>query len=116
MRKLVQDFLTLSNLESGRVEWHQESYPRRVYRTGSVPERSRLSWLAVTAQVPDQLPLVRAVAIGWLSTNQTAGRNACKFTPARDKSPFRLTAMALRCCRSLSGTRVATLNPTEDSL
>jgi len=25
MRKLVQDFLTLSNLESGRVEWHLES-------------------------------------------------------------------------------------------
>jgi len=61
--ELVQDFLTPSNLESGRVEWHLESLSLEEYRTGLQPNSHCALTDAlpqVTIQVPAQLPLVRA--------------------------------------------------------
>jgi DICT domain-containing protein/signal transduction histidine kinase len=86
MRKLVQDFLTLSNLESGRIEWHPESLPiqecvdlalsriRTRTAAGNVPK--------ITALVPDDLPLVRADGDWLVEVFAKLVDNSCKFTPA----------------------------------
>ncbi|AFZ03274.1 DICT sensory domain-containing protein [Calothrix sp. PCC 6303] len=86
MRKLVQDFLILSNLESGRIEWHPESLPlqecvdlalsriRTRTAAGNVPK--------ITALVPEDLPLVRADGDWLVEVFAKLIDNACKFTPA----------------------------------
>jgi DICT domain-containing protein/signal transduction histidine kinase len=84
MRKLVQDFLTLSRLESGRVEWHLEplaldecvdlalSSIRTRQTQASLPE--------IKAQVPVELPLVRADGEWLVEVLSKLLDNACKFT------------------------------------
>ena len=86
MRKLVQDFLTLSQLESGRVEWHPEAL--------SLQECLDLSLSHVRAhnaknnlpqiQVPvfPELPLVRADGEWLVEVLSKLLDNACKFTGA----------------------------------
>jgi DICT domain-containing protein/signal transduction histidine kinase len=84
MRKLVQDFLTLSRLESGRVEWNPEPLSLnecielalsniRAHRTEE--ERPTLK-----TEVPDDLPLVRADGEWLVETLAKLLDNACKFT------------------------------------
>ena len=84
MRKLVQDFLTLSRLESGRIEWHPEPL--------SLQECAELALSHVRARhteeerpqiitnVPDELPLVRADGEWLVETLAKLLDNACKFT------------------------------------
>jgi DICT domain-containing protein/signal transduction histidine kinase len=84
MRKLVQDFLTLSRLESGRVEWHLEplaldecvdlalSSIRTRQTQASLPE--------IKAQVSVELPLVRADGEWLVEVLSKLLDNACKFT------------------------------------
>jgi signal transduction histidine kinase len=84
MRKLIQDFITLSRLESGRVEWHLEPI--------SIDEcvdlalsslRTRQSELAlphITAQVPIELPPVCADGEWLVEVLSKLLDNACKFT------------------------------------
>lgn len=85
MRKLVQDFLTLSNLESGRVEWHPETLPldecvelalSRV-RTRSNPE----DLPQIVSTIPVQLPLIRVDGDWLVELIAKLLDNACKFTP-----------------------------------
>ena len=90
LRELVRDFLTLSNLESGRVEWHSEplmlqecvdlalSSIRARGTDKNVPQ--------ILTEVPPDLPLVQADG-EWLV--QVLGKlldNACKFTPAQGEA------------------------------
>jgi len=88
MRKLVQDFLTLSNLESGRVEWHPESLPLQECIDLALSRiRSRTSHEAppqIIIQVP-QLPLVRADGDWLVEVISKLLDNADKFTPASGK-------------------------------
>jgi DICT domain-containing protein/signal transduction histidine kinase len=84
MRKLVQDFLTLSRLESGRVAWHLEplaldecidlalSSIRTRQVEGGLPQ--------ITAQVPMELPLVQADGEWLVEVLSKLLDNACKFT------------------------------------
>ncbi len=84
MRKLVQDFLTLSRLESGRVEWHPEALSLmecvelalsniRARRSGSeLPQ--------IEIQIPEDLPLVRADGEWLVEALAKLLDNACKFT------------------------------------
>ncbi|MBW4691994.1 MAG: GAF domain-containing protein [Lyngbya sp. HA4199-MV5] len=84
MRKLVQDFLTLSQLESGRVQWHLEPLPlqecvdlalsslRTRQRQGDLPE--------ITAQVSSELPLVQTDGEWLVEVLSKLLDNACKFT------------------------------------
>jgi len=84
MRKLIQDFLTLSRLESGRVEWHPEPLSLqecielalsniRARRPGNeLPQ--------ITVQVPEELPLVRADGEWLVEALAKLLDNACKFT------------------------------------
>jgi DICT domain-containing protein/signal transduction histidine kinase len=85
MRKLVQDFLTLSNLESGRVQWHPESLTLQECvdlalsrnRTRSSTEKPP----QVKTQIAENLPLVRADGDWLVEVLAKLMDNACKFTP-----------------------------------
>jgi DICT domain-containing protein/signal transduction histidine kinase len=85
MRKLVQDFLTLSNLESGRVEWHPESLTLQEcvdlalsrLRTRSTSEKPP----TIKTQIAESLPLVRADGDWLVEVLAKIIDNACKFTP-----------------------------------
>lgn len=87
MRKLVQDFLTLSNLESGRVEWHPESLTLREcvdlalsrMRTRPTVEQPP----EITAQISQNLPLVRADGDWLVEVLAKLVDNSCKFTPTQ---------------------------------
>ncbi|WP_414566386.1 MULTISPECIES: DICT sensory domain-containing protein [unclassified Anabaena] len=94
MRKLVQDFLTLSNLESGRVEWHPESLTLQECVDLAL---SRLRTRSSTAEIPQiktkiaqTLPLVRADGDWLVEVLAKLIDNACKFTP----SPGKITITA----------------------
>ncbi|MEH1924471.1 DICT sensory domain-containing protein [Nostoc sp.] len=85
MRKLVQDFLTLSNLESGRVQWHPESLSLQECidlslsrnRTRSSTEKPP----QIKTQIAENLPLVRADGDWLVEVLAKLMDNACKFTP-----------------------------------
>ncbi|MEH2068618.1 MAG: DICT sensory domain-containing protein [Nostoc sp.] len=87
MRKLVQDFLTLSNLESGRVEWHPESLTLQEcvdlalsrIRTRSSTEKPP----QIETEIPQDLPLVRADGDWLVEVLAKLIDNACKFTPSQ---------------------------------
>lgn len=89
MRKLVQDFLTLSNLESGRVEWHLESLSLEEcveLALSRISSRSSIEALPeITTQVPRQLPLVRVDGDWLVEVLAKLLDNACKFTPTKGK-------------------------------
>jgi DICT domain-containing protein/signal transduction histidine kinase len=87
MRKLVQDFLTLSNLESGRVEWHPESLSLQEcvdlalsrIRTRPTVEKPP----QITAHIAENLPLVRADGDWLVEVLAKLVDNSCKFTPSQ---------------------------------
>lgn len=84
MRKLVQDFLTLSQLESGRIQWHPEPL--------SLPECVELALSHVHARnsedkfppirnlFPSEIPLVEADGEWLVEVLSKLLDNACKFT------------------------------------
>ena len=89
MRNLVQDFLTLSRLESGRVEWNPEPL--------SIAECIDLALSNVKARisgeripeienlVPPESPLVRADGEWLVEVLAKLLDNACKFTSTEGK-------------------------------
>ncbi len=87
LRKLVQDFLTLSQLESGRVKWHPETLPLQEcvdLALSSVHAReSDGSLPQITTQVPSELPLVRADGEWLVEVLSKLIENACKFTDSK---------------------------------
>ncbi len=84
MRKLVQDFLTLSQLESGRVNWNPEplllwecvdlalSHVRSRSAGGELPK--------IISRVREDLPLVMADGEWLVEVLSKLLDNACKFT------------------------------------
>jgi signal transduction histidine kinase len=84
MRKLVQDFLTLSRLESGRVEWNPEPLSLQecidLALSNIRARRSESERPKITTQVPDDLPLVRADGEWLVEALAKLLDNACKFT------------------------------------
>ncbi|BAZ51847.1 GAF sensor signal transduction histidine kinase [Nostoc sp. NIES-4103] len=85
MRKLVQDFLTLSNLESGRVEWHPESLTLQEcidLALSRLRTRSQAEKLPqIKTHVSPNLPLVRADGDWLVEVLAKLIDNAYKFTP-----------------------------------
>ena len=89
MRKLVQDFLILSRLESGRIEWNLEalslwecaelalSSVKAKYVDTSLPQ--------INIQIPSDTPLVRADGEWLVEVLAKLLDNACKFTSAEGK-------------------------------
>jgi len=84
MRKLIQDFLTLSQLESGRVQWHPEALQVQEcvdLALSSTRVRSTKEELPlITAEVPLELPLVQADGEWFVEVLNKLLDNACKFT------------------------------------
>jgi DICT domain-containing protein/signal transduction histidine kinase len=89
MRKLVQDFLTLSNLESGRVEWHPESLSLQECIDLSLSRaRSRFAMEdspQIKTEIAKNLPLVRADGDWLVEVLSKLIDNSCKFTPTTGK-------------------------------
>jgi DICT domain-containing protein/signal transduction histidine kinase len=84
MRNLIQDFITLSRLESGRVEWHFESISIDEcvdLALSSIRTRQNTETLPrIRAQVPLELPPVRADGEWLVEVLSKLLDNACKFT------------------------------------
>jgi DICT domain-containing protein/GAF domain-containing protein len=84
MRKLIQDFLTLSRLESGRVKWHLEPIAIEEcvdLALSSLRTRQADATLPhIRTQVPLELPLVRADGEWLVEVLSKLLDNACKFT------------------------------------
>jgi signal transduction histidine kinase len=84
MRKLIQDFLTLSQLESGRVEWHLEPLPIREcvdLALSSLRIRQTKSRLPeISTQVSLELPLIQSDGEWVVEVLSKLLDNACKFT------------------------------------
>ena len=88
MRKLVQDFLTLSRLESRRVEWNLESLELQECVDLAL---SSLRWqnsanaapsIRIETDLSNDLPLVRADGEWVVEVLSKLLDNACKFTEA----------------------------------
>lgn len=86
LRELVQDFLTLSKLESGRVRWHIEPLSAQEcveLALSNVKARRRHEDLPTIEQVlPKRLPMVRADGEWLVEVLRKLLDNACKFTPS----------------------------------
>ncbi|MEG3861120.1 DICT sensory domain-containing protein [Microcoleus sp. herbarium12] len=88
MRKLVQDFLTLSHLESGRVKWNVESLTLQEcvdLALSSVRSRGGVDRKLpeIIAEVSSELPLVQADGEWLVEVLSKLLDNACKFTTAQ---------------------------------
>lgn len=85
LRELVQDFLTLSKLESGRVRWHIEPLSAQEcveLALSNVKARRRHEELPTIEQaLPKRLPMVRADGEWLVEVLRKLLDNACKFTP-----------------------------------
>lgn len=85
MRELVQDFLTLSRLESGRVEWNLESLSIRecvdLALSSINAHKNGASSPSIKVKIPKQIPLVRADGEWLVEVLVKLLDNACKFTP-----------------------------------
>ncbi|WP_346289435.1 DICT sensory domain-containing protein [Sphaerothrix gracilis] len=96
LRKLVQDFLTLSRLESGRIVWNLESLSlqecvdlalsslKAKYGDAPIPK--------LKLQLPAKLPLVKADGEWLVEVLNKLLDNACKFTPPEGKITLKATA------------------------
>lgn len=84
MRKLIQDFITLSRLESGRVEWRLEPIALDEcvdLAMSSIRTRQSNEELPhIRAQVPLELPPVQADGEWLVEVLSKLLDNACKFT------------------------------------
>jgi DICT domain-containing protein/signal transduction histidine kinase len=95
MRKLVQDFLTLSRLESGRVEWNleslsiQECVDLALSSLHGGPTNADTPTIKV--KIPKQVPLVRADGEWLVEVLAKLLDNAQKFTPAEGKITIQVT-------------------------
>nr|WP_238718563.1 DICT sensory domain-containing protein [Petrachloros mirabilis] len=86
MRKLVQDFLTLSRLESGRVEWNPEALALRecvdLALSSTRTRQSTEQMPQIQVNVPEDLPLIQADGEWIVEVLAKLLDNACKFTSA----------------------------------
>jgi DICT domain-containing protein/signal transduction histidine kinase len=89
MRKLVQDFLTLSQLESGRIQWHPEPLSLEecidLALSGLNTRRYDRDLPKITVNVPNNLPFVRADGEWLVEVLTKLLDNACKFTTGKDR-------------------------------
>lgn len=89
LRKLVQDFLTLSQLESGRVEWHLESLSLEEcveLALSSIRIRQHKEDLpSIQSYVSNELPFVCGDGEWIVEVLSKLLDNACKFTPPEGK-------------------------------
>ncbi len=94
LRCLVQDFLTLSRLEGGRVDWHPEwiSLQECVdMALSAIEARRRQGALATIAvEIDPHLPLIQIDGEWVVEVLSKLLDNACKFTPATGQIQIRV--------------------------
>ncbi len=86
MRKLIQDFLTLSRLESGRIEWRVEPLPLQEcidLALSSLKNRYGKDLPSIESELPTTIPMVRVDGEWLVEALSKLLDNACKFTPAK---------------------------------
>lgn len=92
LRKLVQDFLTLSHLESGRVDWNPESLRLEEcidLAISGVNTRYCENKPSIEVKINKDLPLVRADGEWLVELLTKLLDNACKFTTSEGKVTIR---------------------------
>jgi DICT domain-containing protein/signal transduction histidine kinase len=86
MRKLIQDFLTLSQLESGRVEWNPEALNLQecisLSLSNTFARKNKSDLPQIIAPIASDLPLVQADGEWLVEVLAKLLDNACKFTGA----------------------------------
>ncbi len=87
LQQLVQDFLTLSHLDSGRVRWHLEpiSIQECVDLALSSINSRNSNAPEIIRQVPEDLPLVQGDGEWLVEVLAKLLDNACKFSPPPGK-------------------------------
>ncbi len=84
MRKLIQDFLTLSRLESGRIEWRLEPLPLEecvdLALSSLQSHKYNTPLPKITTRLPATLPLVQVDGEWLVEVISKLLDNACKFT------------------------------------
>jgi DICT domain-containing protein/signal transduction histidine kinase len=89
LRKLIQDFLTLSRLESGRVEWHFEPIDLTECAELAISSirthRTQEQQPPIALELPADLPLVKADGEWLVEVIVKLLDNACKFTSAEGR-------------------------------
>ena len=87
MRKLIQDFLTLSRLESGRVEWNSEPLALSecvdLALSNINAQQLRRALPTINVLIPDDLPLAQVDGEWLVEVLAKLLDNACKFTEAK---------------------------------
>ncbi|MCU0552593.1 MAG: ATP-binding protein [Leptolyngbya sp. Prado105] len=93
MRKLIQDFLTLSRLESGRVEWRFEPLPLwecvDLALSSLQTRRLTMNLPQIVTQLSTELPLVQVDGEWLVEVLTKLLDNACKFTEAEGRVTIR---------------------------
>lgn len=98
MRRLIQDFLTLSRLESGRIEWNAEPLSLRECIDLALSNINAQQFIqdlpTIEVIVPDDLPLAQVDGEWLVEVLAKLLDNACKFTDAAGK--IRIQAKVVR--------------------
>jgi signal transduction histidine kinase len=95
MRKLIQDFLTLSEFESGRVKIHPEALSLRecidLAVSNTIARNYGKNLPQIDSPISNELPLVRADGEWLVEVLVKLLDNACKFTDRRGKIAIEAT-------------------------
>ncbi len=87
MRKLIQDFLTLSQLESGRFQWHPENLALRecvdLAMSGMKTRNHQHDTPQIIVDIADDLPLVKLDGEWLVEVLSKLLDNAYKFTTSK---------------------------------
>lgn len=109
LRKLIQDFLTLSRLESGRVEWHFEPIDLAECTELAISSirthSAQVQQPQIAIDLPVDLPLVKTDGEWLVEVITKLLDNACKFTPPAGR-------IAIRAQINSSGTIEVTVADT----
>ncbi|BAU14485.1 GAF sensor signal transduction histidine kinase [Leptolyngbya sp. NIES-3755] len=93
MRKLIQDFLTLSRLESGRIEWRIEPVPLwecvDLALSSLQARRIAAPLPQIVTQLSTELPLVQVDGEWLVEVLTKLLDNACKFTDSQGRVTIR---------------------------
>lgn len=107
MRKLIQDFLTLSRLESGRVEWRFEPLPLwecvDLALSSLQARRMAANLPQIVTQLSTELPLVQVDGEWLVEVLTKLLDNACKFTDPKG----RVTIQAKRSSETMLEVTIA---------
>ncbi len=108
LRRLVQDFLTLSKLESGRIQWHIEPLSPvecvELALSGVKARRRQVALPEVSLDIPSALPMVLADGEWLVEVLRKLLDNACKFTDPSGHIWIRLLALNRCDVSSMQGS------------